>query len=119
MARTIKTHRNRNRNRPEQRADGTPAAAGPPSRPRRPYDRDAELPRILPLWPHEVEDDTPQGRARIVVRLRRALRAERRRGISGHWTYDLARHAELLRVYRLELAALGARFPARARDGDT
>jgi hypothetical protein len=61
------------------------------------------LPRVLPLWPHEVEDESPEGRRRILAKLRRALRAERRRGIAGHWTYDLARHVELLRVYRLEL----------------
>jgi hypothetical protein len=44
---------------------------------------------------------------RILARLRKALRAERRRGLAGHWTYDLARHVELLRVYRLELALKG------------
>jgi hypothetical protein len=68
------------------------------------YDRRTELPRILPLWPDELADDSPRGRRLILARLGRALRAERRRGIAGHWTYDLARHAELLRVYRLELA---------------
>jgi hypothetical protein len=71
----------------------------------RPYDRRRELPRILPLWPHELDDDTREGRRLILAKLRRALRAERRRGISGHWTYDLARHVELLRVYRAELEA--------------
>jgi hypothetical protein len=60
---------------------------------------------VLPLWPHELDDDTPQGRARVLGKLGRLLRAERRRGLAGHWTYDLARHAELLRLYRLELAA--------------
>jgi hypothetical protein len=71
---------------------------------RRPYDRRRELPRILPLWPHELDDQTAEGRRLILAKLRRALRAERRRGICGHWTYDLSRHVELLRVYRLELA---------------
>ena len=74
-----------------------------PPKPPRPYDRRTELPRVLPLWPHEVEDESLEGRRRILAMLRRALRAERRRGIAGHWTYDLARHVELLRVYRLEL----------------
>ncbi len=77
---------------------------------RRPYERRAELPRVLPLWPHELDDDTPEGRRLIISKLRRALRAERRRGVCGHWTYDLARHVELLRVYRCELAE--ARRPA-------
>lgn len=69
------------------------------------YDRRVELPRALPLWPHEIEDASLDGRQRMVARLARALRAERRRGVAGHWTYDLARHVALLRVYRLELAA--------------
>ncbi len=73
----------------------------------RPYDRRVELPRILPLWPHELADESLEGRRTIVCKLRRALRAERRRGVAGHWTYDLARHAELLRIYRLELASSG------------
>jgi hypothetical protein len=77
----------------------------------RPYDRRRELPRVLPLWPHDLDDNSPQGRRVILAKLRRALRAERRRGISGHWTYDLCRHVELLRVYRLELAESAGRGP--------
>lgn len=69
------------------------------------YDRRSELPRILPVWPHEIADDSPDGRQRLIAKLERALRAERRRGVAGHWTYDLARHSALLCVYRLELAA--------------
>ena len=64
------------------------------------------LRRLLPLWPHELADESPQGRLRVVARLRKALRAERRRGLAGHWTYDLARHVELVRLYRAEAAAL-------------
>jgi hypothetical protein len=63
-----------------------------------------ELAAILSLWPHELADESPRGRWLVLARLRRALRAERRRGIAGHWTYDLSRHVELLRLYRLELA---------------
>jgi hypothetical protein len=55
-----------------------------------------------------LQDESAPARRRVVERLRRALRAERRRGVAGHWTYDLARHVELLRLYRLELAALTA-----------
>src|SRR5262245_61936512 len=73
------------------------------------YDRRTELPRILPLWPQELDDTSPQARRVIVSKLRCALRAERRRGVAGHWTYDLARHVELLRVYQLELVACGMR----------
>ena len=82
-----------------------PGDAAPQCVTRRAYDRRVELARVLPLWPHEIEDETAAGRTRIIVKLRRALRAERRRGIAGHWTYDLGRHMELLRLYRLELAS--------------
>lgn len=61
----------------------------------------ASLPRLIALWPNEVTDSrTPAGMNRLLGRLRKALRAERQRGLAGHWSYDLARHAELLAVYR-------------------
>jgi hypothetical protein len=60
--------------------------------------------RLLPLWPHEVADRSPAGRRRVLSLLRRALRAERKRGLAGHWSYDLSRHAQLLALYRAECA---------------
>lgn len=69
--------------------------------------RDVALMRLLPLWPHEVADRSPAGRHRVQALLRRALRAERRRGLAGHWTYDLSRHAQLLALYRAECDAPG------------
>jgi len=68
----------------------------------------AALSRLLPLWPHELRDETPPGRRRRIALLRRALRAERRRGMAGHWTYDLSRHAALLACFRVEAAELAA-----------
>jgi hypothetical protein len=59
----------------------------------------------LPLWDWELITPSEAEHARLLARLRRALRAERQRGLSGHWTYDLARHAQLLRAYRAEVAA--------------
>jgi hypothetical protein len=56
---------------------------------------------------------SPAGRAHILATLERALRAERRRGIAGHWTYNLARHVQLLRVYRSEKAATAHAHQAR------
>ena len=44
-------------------------------------DRRTGLCRLLPLWPRELDDQSLQGRRHIVERLRKALRAERRRGI--------------------------------------
>ncbi|HAH63923.1 MAG TPA: hypothetical protein DCL72_00255 [Rhizobiales bacterium] len=49
----------------------------------------------------------PQTLARLaLMKLRRALRAERRRGLAGHWSYDLNRHLGLLSAYKGELARL-------------
>jgi hypothetical protein len=65
---------------------------------------------LLPLWPGELDCQTVDCRQRLLRRLRAQLRAERRRGLAGHWTYDLARHAELLRLYRhIERGEAGAR----------
>ena len=71
---------------------------------RRPeYERGRDLPRLLPLWPEELRDMTAAGRATIVARLRDALRRERRRGVAGDWSYDLARHHQLAMAYRAEV----------------
>lgn len=69
-------------------------------------ERRTGLARLLPLWPHEIADFSPAGRRRIVSALARSLREERRRGRAGHWTYDLARHAQLARAWRAEKAEL-------------
>lgn len=66
------------------------------------YDRRRDLPVLLPMWPAELDDDSEVGRARVIARLRNALRAERRRGLAGHWTYDLGRHANMLRALSAE-----------------
>lgn len=71
-------------------------------------ERRVELARLVPLWPAEIADTSPAGRARLVALLERALLSERRRGRAGHWTYDLARHAALVRAWRRERAALAA-----------
>ena len=63
----------------------------------------ADLARLLPLWPHELDDMTTAGRDKRIALLRKSLRAERRRGLAGHWTYDLARHSALLRCYKREV----------------
>lgn len=79
-------------------------------------ERRAELAALLPLWPRELADLSIAGRCHIVKTLERALRGERKRGRAGHWTYDVARHAALLRTYRAEcqsLAALRIREAAR------
>ena len=78
------------------------------------YERARDLPKLLPLWEWELATPSEAEHARLLARLRRALRAERRRGLSGHWTYDLARHAQLLRAYRAEVAACLRRRASKA-----
>jgi hypothetical protein len=78
------------------------------------YDRKRDLPRLLPLWPSELEAMDLAAHARLLARMRRALRAERQRGIGGHWAYDLTRHAALLRAYRAETSDFLRRQNARA-----
>jgi hypothetical protein len=66
------------------------------------YDRAQHLPRVLPVGPADIADDSDNGRRKILARLARALRAERARGRGGHWTYDLNRHIALAQAYAAE-----------------
>lgn len=68
----------------------------------------SDLASLLPMWPREIEDMSVRGRERRILLLRKALRSERRLGLAGHWTYDLARHSALLACYRREVVALAA-----------
>lgn len=96
-------------------ASPTPAARSATATTQRDYDRARDLPRLIALWPHELAATSPIEHDRLLAKLRHALRGERRRGAGGHWAYDLARHAQLLRAYRAEVAlALAARKPPRA-----
>jgi hypothetical protein len=87
----------------------TAAAASAESR----YDRATELPKLIGLWPSEIADTTRAGRLRLLGKLRRALRGERQRGLAGHWSYDLARHRQLLAAYRAELSETLAKDQGR------
>jgi hypothetical protein len=64
------------------------------------YDRRRDLAPLLALWPWEIQDSA---QVRIVTMIRKALRIERQRGVAGHWAYDVARHARLLRAYKAEI----------------
>lgn len=66
------------------------------------YDRTRDLPRLLRLWPEEVARLGANDQAWLVAKLRDMLRAERQRGLTRHWSYDVSRHASLLRAYRAE-----------------
>jgi hypothetical protein len=69
------------------------------------------LGRMLPLWPAEIADTSLAGQERICRLLASALRRERQRGVGGHWTYDVARHAALARALRPELRRLARLRP--------
>lgn len=71
------------------------------------YVRSRDLPKLIPLWQHELGDHSPEGCRHVLAKLRSALRAERRRALSGHWSYDLNRHLGLISAYKGELAGLG------------
>ena len=99
---------------PRPRHTHAPAHRTQPATDRTRYDRGRDLPRLIPLWPHEIEATDVIARSAIIRKLYAALRSERQRGVAGHWTYDLARHNQLVIAYRAELSALKARLPAPA-----
>ena len=72
------------------------------------YERGRHLPRIIPVGPDEVADESADGRKAILRKLARALRAERTRGRAGHWSYDLNRHIALSQAYAAERHAARA-----------
>jgi hypothetical protein len=82
------------------------------------YERHRDLPGLIAVWPTELRDTSLAARQRLLAKLRRALRAERRRGLAGHWTYDLARHSQLLAAYRAEEAELLRHVDADAASGE-
>lgn len=75
------------------------------------YERGRDLPGLIRMDPRAARTETPADAEQIVARLERALRAERTKARSGHWTYDLNRHIALRQAHlaeRRRLAALKA-----------
>jgi hypothetical protein len=70
------------------------------------YERTRDLPRLIRLDLRLTSANTRETLEHIVSRLERALRAERHRARSGHWTYDLNRHIALRQAFRAEAARL-------------
>lgn len=66
------------------------------------YDRVRDLPRLTRLAPSDFQTDTIDCAMRILARLQCALRSERNRARSGHWTYDLNRHIALRQAFLAE-----------------
>jgi hypothetical protein len=72
------------------------------------YVRERDLPRLLRIMPQRDRRDTSAELEMIVRLLERALRAERNRARSGHWTYDLNRHIALHQAHLAERKKLEA-----------
>ena len=66
------------------------------------YDRARHLPSLIRWDPFRPIRDDAETVENIVARLERALRAERNKARSGHWTYDLNRHIALRQAYLAE-----------------
>ena len=94
-----------------------PATAAAPAASQTAYDRLRDLPRLLRIWPGEVVKLGEEDRPALIERLRQMLRNERKRGLARHWSYDLSRHAALLRAYRAETAALEPSSKGKWRPG--
>jgi hypothetical protein len=72
------------------------------------YDRMRDLPRLARIDSPAALAETTENVAAIIARLERALRAERKRARSGHWTYDLNRHIALRQAHQAERGRLAA-----------
>ena len=70
------------------------------------YDRRRDLPALIRFDPFGVQRLDEVAAEMIVARLERALRAERQKARSGHWTYDLNRHIALRQAHRAETERL-------------
>lgn len=79
------------------------------------YDRARHLPGLARATPQEIASGEPAVGRNILGRLMRALRAERRRGRAGHWSYDLNRHIALMQAITAERARLGG-SPDRGKE---
>ena len=70
------------------------------------YDRMRDLPALIRFDPFSGQALDEIAAETIVARLERALRAERQKARSGHWTYDLNRHIALRQAHRAETERL-------------
>lgn len=78
------------------------------------YSRERDLPRVLILWKHELDDHSLEGIAYIVSQLEQKAREARRVALSGHWAYDTNRHLALLTALEAERKALARAESERA-----
>lgn len=60
------------------------------------YERPRHLPRLISMWPEQIDDETTSGCEQIIVRIASALMGCARLASENHWSYDLSRHIGLL-----------------------
>ena len=77
------------------------------------YRRHIHLPKVLGLWPGELEDFSELGTRRIVARLLKKARKMRRAGEAGHWSYDCNDHQAVITAWMAEREHLEAMKAAR------
>jgi hypothetical protein len=68
--------------------------------------RARDLPKLIGLWPHELEDQSPEGCRLCWASCAARLGPRDARGTSGHWSYDLNRHLAVVSAYKAELERL-------------
>ena len=73
------------------------------------YCRARHLPRVIPIGPEELVNESEYGSRLIVAKLALALQAERTLGRRGHWAYDLNRHIALAEAHEAERRLLSQR----------
>lgn len=69
------------------------------------YDRNRDLPRLLPVWPHELEvDQDRKAHAALILKITRRCRAMRNAGVSRKPAYNGADHRALYTYLQYERA---------------
>lgn len=71
------------------------------------YDRQRDLPRLLPLTARQVSSGVLADRLAVIALLVQALGRERARAAMGVWSHDVSRHRLLTSALRRELARRG------------
>ena len=71
------------------------------------YKRERDLPKLIHLFPHELDRVDRAGHLRILARLRLALRGQRELGRQEppHWAYDRNLHLGLIGAFKAETKA--------------
>ncbi|MBK1625231.1 hypothetical protein CKO32_16855 [Afifella marina DSM 2698] len=77
------------------------------------------MPRLIHRLPQELGKDDMERARSIVAHLKCALRAERRKGRAGHWSYDLNRHIALKTALDVESGDLARLSQARSLTSKT